>query len=71
LRHSSRRRVRNSTSTPDFGAFGRISAKFAQCLHSSANCARRTGGSMFAAVNTVEPPILELGTARLLDGDKT
>src|SRR5215469_14167498 len=25
---------------------------------------------MFAAVNTVEPPILELGTARLLEGDK-
>ena len=46
LRHSSRRRVRNSTSTPDFGASGRMSAKFAQCLHSSANCARRTGGSI-------------------------
>ena len=26
---------------------------------------------MFAALNTVEPPILELGTARLLEGDKT
>jgi glutathione S-transferase len=26
---------------------------------------------MFAAVNTVEPPILELGTARLLEGDKS
>ena len=25
---------------------------------------------MFAAVNTVEPPILELGTAKLLEGDK-
>jgi glutathione S-transferase len=25
---------------------------------------------MFAAVNTVEPPILELATARLLEGDK-
>jgi glutathione S-transferase len=25
---------------------------------------------MFAAVNTVEPPILELGTARLLEGDQ-
>ena len=25
---------------------------------------------MFAALNTVEPPILELGTARLLEGDK-
>ena len=25
---------------------------------------------MFAAVNTVEPPILELGNARLLEGDK-
>jgi glutathione S-transferase len=26
---------------------------------------------MFAALNTVEPPILELGTARLLEGDRT
>ena len=26
---------------------------------------------MFAALNTVEPPILELGTARLLEGDKS
>src|SRR5476649_1898456 len=26
---------------------------------------------MFAALNTVEPPILELGTARLLEHDKT
>ena len=25
---------------------------------------------MFAAVNTIEPPILELGNARLLEGDK-
>ena len=25
---------------------------------------------MFAALNTVEPAILELGTARLLEGDK-
>ena len=25
---------------------------------------------MFAALNTVEPPILELATARLLEGDK-
>jgi glutathione S-transferase len=26
---------------------------------------------MFAALSTVEPPILELGNARLLEGDKT
>jgi glutathione S-transferase len=26
---------------------------------------------MFAALNTVEPPILERETARLLEGDKT
>ena len=25
---------------------------------------------MFAALNTVEPPILELGTARIIEGDK-
>jgi glutathione S-transferase len=26
---------------------------------------------MFAALNTVEPPILDLATTRLLEGDKT
>jgi glutathione S-transferase len=36
-----------------------------------ANASARAITWMFAAVNTVEPPILELGTARLLDGDKT
>jgi hypothetical protein len=30
----------------------------------------RAIGWMFAALNTVEPPILELATARLLEGDK-
>ena len=30
----------------------------------------RAIGWMFAAVNTVEPPILELATARLLEGDR-
>ena len=35
-----------------------------------ANARARAITWMFAALNTVEPPILELGTARLLEGDK-
>jgi hypothetical protein len=39
LRHSSRRRARSSTSTPDFGGSGRMSAKFAQSPASGAQLA--------------------------------
>jgi glutathione S-transferase len=39
-------------------------------LPDDANGRARAITWMFAAVNTVEPPILELGTARLLEGDK-
>src|SRR6476660_8536222 len=39
-------------------------------LPDDANARARAITWMFAAVNTVEPPILELGTARLLEGDK-
>ena len=39
-------------------------------LPDDANARARAIAWMFAAVNTVEPPILELGTARLLEGDK-
>src|SRR6266446_9174780 len=40
------------------------------CLPDDANARARAITWMFAALNTVEPPILELGTARLLEGDK-
>ncbi|MGH9865685.1 MAG: glutathione S-transferase family protein [Candidatus Acidiferrales bacterium] len=39
-------------------------------LPKGANARARAITWMFAALNTVEPPILELGTARLLEGDK-
>ena len=35
-----------------------------------ANARARAITWMFAALNTIEPPILELGTAKLLEGDK-
>jgi glutathione S-transferase len=37
----------------------------------SANARARAITWMFAALSTVEPPILEIGTARLLEGDKS
>ena len=39
-------------------------------LPNDANARARAITWMFAALSTVEPPILELGTARLLEGDK-
>jgi glutathione S-transferase len=39
-------------------------------LPSDANARARAIAWMFAALNTVEPPILDLVTARLLEGDK-
>jgi glutathione S-transferase len=39
-------------------------------LPEDANARARAITWMFAALSTVEPPILELGTARLLEGDK-
>jgi glutathione S-transferase len=39
-------------------------------LPEDANARARAIAWMFAAVNTVEPPILELANARLLEGDK-
>jgi glutathione S-transferase len=39
-------------------------------LPDEANDRARAITWMFAALNTVEPPVLELGTARLLEGDK-
>src|SRR5262249_10427047 len=47
-----------------------IAQRHAGFLPGDANARARAITWMFAAVNTVEPPILELGTARLLEGDK-
>jgi glutathione S-transferase len=47
-----------------------IAERHAGLLPNDPNGRARAITWMFAAVNTVEPPILELGTARLLEGDK-
>src|SRR5215831_1033488 len=47
-----------------------IAEHYAGLLPDDANARARAITWMFAAVNTVEPPILELVTARLLEGDK-
>jgi len=47
-----------------------IAERYAGLLPDDANARARANAWMFAALSTVEPPILELGTARLLEGDK-
>jgi glutathione S-transferase len=47
-----------------------IAEHHAGLLPEDANARARALAWMFAAVNTVEPPILELVTVRLLEGDK-
>src|SRR5262249_46369874 len=47
-----------------------IAAHHAGLLPEDADARARAITWMFAAVNTVEPPILELGTAKLLEGDR-
>jgi glutathione S-transferase len=47
-----------------------IAEHHAGLLPDDANARARAITWMFAALNTVEPPILELGNARLLEGDK-
>src|SRR4030081_2016626 len=47
-----------------------IAERHAGLLPDDASARARAITWMFAALNTVEPPILELGTARLLEGDK-
>ena len=47
-----------------------IAEHHAGLLPGDANARARAITWMFAALNTVEPPILELATARLLEGDK-
>src|SRR4030095_11658642 len=44
--------------------------RHAGLLPDDVNARARAITWMFAAVNTVEPPILALGTTRLLEGDK-
>src|ERR1700683_5353780 len=48
-----------------------IAQRHAGLLPDDANARARAITWIFAALNTVEPPILELGTARLLEGDKS
>jgi glutathione S-transferase len=47
-----------------------IAERYAGLLPDDANARARAITWMFAALNTVEPPILELLTAKLLEGDK-
>ena len=47
-----------------------IAERHAGLLLDDANARARAITWMFAALNTVEPPILELGTAKILEGDK-
>jgi glutathione S-transferase len=47
-----------------------IAERHAGLLPGDANARARAITWMFAAVNTVEPPILELVTAKILEGDK-
>ena len=47
-----------------------IAERHAGLLPGDANARARAISWMFAAVNTVEPPILELSTARFQEGDK-
>ena len=48
-----------------------IAQRHAGLLPDVANARARAITWMFAALSTVEPPILELGTAKLLEGDKS
>jgi glutathione S-transferase len=48
-----------------------IAERHAGLLPDDTNARARAITWMFAALNTVEPPILELGNARLLESDKT
>lgn len=47
-----------------------IAQRFAGLLPADAHARARAITWMFAALNTVEPPILDLFTARILEGDK-
>src|SRR6516162_1242531 len=47
-----------------------IAERHAGLLPDDANARARAIAWMFAALNTIEPPILELATAKLVEGDK-
>jgi glutathione S-transferase len=47
-----------------------LAERYAGLLPDDANARARAIAWMFAAVNTVEPPILDLVTAKFLEGDK-
>src|SRR3954469_15171052 len=47
-----------------------IAQRYAGLLPSDANARARAVTWMFAAVNTVEPPVLEVTHAKILEGDK-
>jgi hypothetical protein len=47
-----------------------IAERHAGLLPDDANARARAIAWMFAALNTVEPPVLEVGTAKILEGDK-
>ena len=48
-----------------------IAERYAGLLPDDANARARAIAWMFAALSTVEPPIIELGNARLLEADKS
>ena len=48
-----------------------VAGRHAGLLPNDANARARAITWMFAALSTVEPPILDLGNARLLEGDKS
>lgn len=48
-----------------------VAERHAGLLPEDANARARAIAWMFAAINTVEPPILDLQTAKLLEGDKS
>jgi glutathione S-transferase len=48
-----------------------IAQRYAGLLPDDANARARAITWMFAALNTVEPPILELATAKIFEGDKS
>ena len=48
----------------------RIAERHAGLLPADANARARAITWIFAALNSIEPPILELGTARIVEGDK-
>ena len=47
-----------------------IAERHAGLLPDDPNARARAITWMFAALNTVEPPVLEVGTAKILEGDK-